>query len=103
MRRTKAATSDGQARPNEMPEEADETAQTVAAGQLRSIIERIERLIEEKQTIQGDISDVFAEAKGTGFDVTAMRALIKLRKMDQAERQERESILDLYKSALGMA
>lgn len=102
MRRTKAATSDGNPRPNEMPEEADETSQTVAAGQLRSIIERIERLIEEKKSIQGDISDVFAEAKGTGFDTTAIRALIKLRAMDQAERQERESILDLYKSALGM-
>lgn len=102
MRRTKAATSDGQSRPNTMPEEADETSQTVAAGQLRSLIERVERLAEEKQSIQGDISDVFAEAKGVGFDTAAIRALVKLRKMDQAERQERESILDLYKSALGM-
>lgn len=78
-------------------------AQTVAAGQLRAFIERIERLAEEKQTIQGDIREVFAEAKGTGFDTKALRELIKLRRMDQAERQEREAILDLYKAALGMA
>jgi len=78
-------------------------AQTVAAGQLRSILERIERLTEERQAYADDIKDVYAEAKGTGFDVTAIRTLIRLRKMDEDERQERESILDLYKSALGMA
>lgn len=80
-----------------------ESAQTVAAGQLRSFIERIERLEEEKKTIADDIKEVFAEAKGTGFDVKAMRTLIRLRKKDQAERQEEETILDLYKAALGMA
>jgi uncharacterized protein (UPF0335 family) len=79
-----------------------ENAQTVAAGQLRAFIERVENLMEEKKTIGEDIREVFAEAKGTGFDTTAMRALIKLRNMDQAERQERETILDLYRSALGM-
>lgn len=79
-----------------------ETAQTVAAGQLRAFIERVERLEEEKQTIADDIKEVFAEAKGTGFDVKAMREIIRLRKKDQAERQEEESILDLYKAALGM-
>lgn len=78
-------------------------AQTVAVGQLRAFIERIERLAEEKETIQDDIREVFAEAKGTGFDTKALRELIKLRRMDQAERQEREAILDLYKAALGMA
>jgi uncharacterized protein (UPF0335 family) len=79
-----------------------DTAQTVAAGQLRSFIERIERLEEEKKTIADDIKDVFAEAKGTGFDTKALRTLIRLRKKDQAEREEEEAILDLYKAALGM-
>jgi uncharacterized protein (UPF0335 family) len=78
------------------------TSQTVAAGQLRAFVERIERLEEEKKTISDDIKEVFAEAKGTGFDTKAMRSIIRLRKKDQAERQEEESILDLYKAALGM-
>lgn len=82
----------------------DEIAsQTVAAGQLRALIERIERLEEDKRTIADDIKDVYAEAKGTGFDTKAIRTLIRLRKKDQAERNEEESILDLYKAALGMA
>jgi uncharacterized protein (UPF0335 family) len=75
---------------------------TVAADQLRLFIERIERLEEEKKTIADDIKEVFAEAKGTGFDTKAMRSIIRLRKKDQAERQEEETILDLYKAALGM-
>ena len=70
---------------------------------LKAFIERIERLEEEKKTISDDIKDVYAEAKGTGFDVAAIRQLIRLRKKDQAERQEEEAILDLYKAALGMA
>jgi uncharacterized protein (UPF0335 family) len=84
-------------------DEIAETSQTVAAGQLRAFIERIERLEEEKQTIADDIRHVFAEMKGTGFDTKAVRAIIRLRKKDQAERQEEEAILDLYKAALGMA
>ena len=79
-----------------------ETSQTVAAGQLRAFIERVERLEEEKKTIADDIKEVFAEMKGTGFDTKAVRAIIRLRKQDQAERQEAEAILDLYKAALGM-
>lgn len=79
-----------------------ETGQTVAAGQLRAFIERIERLEEEKKTIADDIKEVFAEAKGTGFDTKAIRKILRLRKQDQAERQEEEAILDLYLSALGM-
>ena len=79
------------------------SSQTVAAGQLRAFIERIERLEEEKKTIADDIKEVYAEAKGTGFDTKAIRALVRLRKKDQAEREEEESILDLYKAALGMA
>ncbi len=81
----------------------NETAQTVAAGQLRSFIERVERLEEDKQAIADDIKEVYAEMKGTGFDTKAVRTLIRLRKKDQAERQEEEAILDLYKNALGMA
>jgi uncharacterized protein (UPF0335 family) len=81
----------------------EETGQTVAAGQLRALIERIERLEEEKKTIGEDIKEVFQEAKGTGFDTKAIRTIIKLRKKDTAERQEEEAILDLYKSALGIA
>jgi uncharacterized protein (UPF0335 family) len=85
-----------------MADDITETSQTVAAGQLRAIIERIERLEEEKKTISDDIKEVFAEAKGTGFDTKAIRTIIRLRKKDQAERQEEETILDLYKAALGM-
>lgn len=75
---------------------------TVAAGQLRAFIERIETLEEEKKTIADDIKDVLAEAKGTGFDTKAMRTIIRLRKKDPAERAEEEAILELYKTSLGM-
>lgn len=71
-------------------------------GQLQSIVERIERLAEEKQTIADDIKDVYAEAKGNGFDVPALRAIIKLRKEDANKRAERETILETYMMALGM-
>jgi uncharacterized protein (UPF0335 family) len=85
-----------------LTDDITDTSQTVAAGQLRALIERIERLEEEKKTIADDIKEVFAEAKGTGFDTTAIRTIVRLRKKDQAERQEAETILDLYKAALGM-
>jgi uncharacterized protein (UPF0335 family) len=74
-----------------------------AQGQLKSFIERIERLEEEKNAIAADIKEVYAEAKGTGFDTKIMRKVVSLRKKDAAERQEEEAILDLYLSALGMA
>ena len=74
----------------------------VAADHLRSYIERIERLEEEKKAIADDIKEIFAEAKGTGFDVKAMRAILRLRKMDKADYQEQEYMIDLYKHALGM-
>lgn len=74
----------------------------VAADQLRSYIERIERLEEEKAGIAADIKDVFAEAKGNGFDVKTMRQIIRLRKLEEIDRQEQETLLDLYKRALGM-
>jgi uncharacterized protein (UPF0335 family) len=74
----------------------------VAAEELRQFIERIERLEEEKAALAADIKEVMAEAKGRGFDTKAMRTIIRLRKKDQAERQEEEAILGLYMSALGM-
>ncbi len=80
-----------------------ESGQTVAAGQLRAFIERIERLEEDKKTIAEDIKEVYAELRGTGFDTKAVRTIVRLRKKDQAERQEEETILDLYMNALGMA
>lgn len=75
---------------------------STAAKQLTALIERIERLSEEKQTIADDIKEVFAEAKGVGFDVKAMRTIIRWRKKDQAERQEEAAILETYAGALGL-
>ncbi|VVT06181.1 DUF2312 domain-containing protein [Rhizobium sp. EC-SD404] len=74
----------------------------VARDQLRAFVERIERLEEEKKTIADDIKDVYAEAKGTGFDTKALRRVISLRKIDKDERMEQEAILDTYLHALGM-
>jgi uncharacterized protein (UPF0335 family) len=75
----------------------------IAADQLKSIIERIERLEEEKAGIASDIKDIFAEAKGNGYDVKTLRKVISLRKQDAAQRDEEEHLLDTYKRALGMA
>lgn len=83
--------------------EDEENLQTVAGEQLRSFIERVERLEEEKKTISDDIKEVYAEAKGTGFDTKAIKQIIKLRKKDKSEREHEESILDLYMSSIGMA
>lgn len=74
----------------------------VAVEQLKSIIARVEKLEEEKRGITDDIKDVLAEAKGNGFDVKAIRAIIRIRKMDVSEREEAETILDTYMHALGM-
>ncbi len=74
----------------------------LAAGQLRSFVERIEKLEEEKKAIADDIKDVFGEAKGNGFDTKILRQVVRLRKQDTAERQEQEALLDLYMHALGM-
>ena len=76
---------------------------SISAEQLRLLIERIERLEEEKKGIGDDIKDVYAEAKSTGFDVKTMRAIIKLRKMEKHHRDEAEALLDTYKAALGLA
>lgn len=73
----------------------------VAANRLRSFIERVERLEEDKAAILQDIKEVFSEAKGEGYDTKAMRQIIRLRKMDRADRQEAEAILELYLTALG--
>ncbi|MET0170162.1 DUF2312 domain-containing protein [Aliihoeflea sp. PC F10.4] len=86
-----------------MADEVSDSTHEVAAGQLRSFIERIERLEEEKKALADDIKEVYAEAKGTGFDTGAIRQLIRIRKQDASERQEAEAILDLYMNALGMA
>lgn len=74
----------------------------VARDQLRAFVERIERLEEEKKAISDDIKEVYAEAKGNGFDTKVLRQLVRIRKQDRNERMEQEAILDLYMHALGM-
>lgn len=74
----------------------------VAGDRLRTIIERIERLEEEKRALSDDIREVYSEAKGAGFDVKVIRQVVRLRKMDATDRSEMEQILDIYKRALGM-
>jgi uncharacterized protein (UPF0335 family) len=74
----------------------------IAGERLKSFIERVERLEEEKRALAEDIKEVYAEAKGVGFDVKIMRQIVKIRKMDQDELDEQESLLDVYKRALGM-
>jgi uncharacterized protein (UPF0335 family) len=74
----------------------------IAGERLKSFIERIERLEEEKRALAEDIKEVFSEAKGVGFDVKTMRQIIKIRKTDQEDLDEQEALLDIYKRALGM-
>ena len=74
---------------------------TTAQTQLRTIIERIERLEEDKAGVMADLKEVYAEAKGNGFDVKTLRKVVRIRKQDRAKRQEEEAILDLYLSAIG--
>ena len=74
----------------------------IAGERLRSFIERIERLEEEKRTLAEDIKEVFAEAKGNGFDTKIMRQIIRIRRMDKDDLDEQETLLDIYKRALGM-
>lgn len=75
---------------------------TFAQGQLKALVERIERLEEEKKAIAGDIKEVYAEAKANGFDTKILRKVISLRKKEVTEREEEQSMLDLYMAALGM-
>ena len=74
----------------------------IAVDRLRSLIERIERLEEEKKAIAGDIRDIFAEAKSAGFDVKVMREILKLRKMDAADRDEKELLVEPSRPAVGI-
>ena len=76
---------------------------SVAQDQIKAFIERIERLEEEKAAIAGDIKEVYAEAKGNGFDTKVLRKIISIRKQDHAERMEQEALLELYMAALGMS
>jgi uncharacterized protein (UPF0335 family) len=76
---------------------------SIAADELRLLIERIERLEEEKKAMQDDIRDVYAEAKARGYDPKTMRTVVRLRKMENHVRQEAEALLDTYKAALGLA
>lgn len=74
----------------------------IAADRLRSIVERIERLEEERKALGGDIRDIYAEAKSAGFDVKVLRQLIRIRKQEAADVEEQETLLDVYRRALGM-
>ena len=78
-------------------------AESVAQDQLRAFVERIERMEEEKKAIADDIKEIYAEAKGNGFDTKVLRQVIRIRKQDRNERLEQEAILELYMSALGMS
>ena len=85
-----------------MPKKTKTDSSSVAADQLKSIIERIERLEEDKKAIADDIKEVYAEAKANGFDTKILRKVISLRKKDANERQEEDALLDVYLAALGM-
>lgn len=74
----------------------------IAAERLRSYVERIERLEEEKAALAADIREVYAEARGSGFNLKVLRQVVRLRRMNSADRQEHETLLDVYKRALGM-
>jgi uncharacterized protein (UPF0335 family) len=88
--------------PDGSPVSKKVKAGPISADRLKSFIERIEKLEEERKAISGDIRDVYTEAKGVGYDVKTMRKIISIRKQDAAERDEQEQLLDVYKHALGM-
>ena len=77
--------------------------ESVAQDQLRAFVERIERMEEEKKAIADDIKEIYAEAKGNGFDTKVLRKIVAIRKQDHAERMEQEALLELYMAALGMS
>ena len=81
----------------------NDSVAAVDTGHLRAFVERLEKLEEEKRAIADDIKEVYAEAKGTGFDVKALRKIISMRRQDKDKRREEEAMLELYLSALGMA
>ncbi len=84
-----------------MPDGQTTTDKGVSAQRLKSFIQRIERLEEERKALGGDLREVYSEAKGGGFDVKIMRQVVKLRKMDKADRQEQEALLQVYLDAVG--
>jgi uncharacterized protein (UPF0335 family) len=83
-------------------ETADAKAGGIAADRLRSLVDRIERLEEERKALGGDIRDIYAEAKSAGFDVKVLRQLIRVRRQEPADVEEQETLLDVYRRALGM-
>lgn len=83
-------------------EKSDKKTGGIAADRLRSLVERIERLEEERKALSSDIKDIYAEAKSAGFDVKVLRQLIRLRKQEPADVEEQETLLDVYRRALGM-
>jgi|TARA_R110000868_G_scaffold171565_2_gene407244 uncharacterized protein (UPF0335 family) len=92
--------------PQAAPENEEEKVQDVGGvtgAQLKSYIERVERLEEEKKALAEDIKEIYGEAKAMGFDVKAMRTIVKLRNMDKEKRREEEEILEVYKSAIGLS
>ncbi|MFC0408879.1 DUF2312 domain-containing protein [Roseomonas elaeocarpi] len=86
----------------EQDQEQDADVGGIAADRLRSIIERVERLEEERKALADDIKDIFGEAKSAGFEVKVIRQIIRIRKQEPAEVEEQETLLDLYRRALGM-
>ncbi|MBR0855458.1 DUF2312 domain-containing protein [Bradyrhizobium liaoningense] len=90
------------AKTDETAGDRADAATAFAKDQLKSIVERIERLEEEKKAVSDDIRDVYSEAKGNGYDVKALKAIVRLRKLDPSERAEAETILETYLQALGM-
>ena len=89
--------------PSTAAAEKEQPATRFAKDQLKAFVERIERLEDEKKATSDDIRDVYAEAKGTGFDTRALRTIVRLRKLDTDERREQQEVLDTYLHALGMA
>lgn len=83
-------------------EKSDAKAGGIAADRLRSLVERIERLEEERKALGSDIKDIYSEAKSAGFDVKVLRQLIRIRKQEPADVEEQETLLDVYRRALGM-
>ena len=79
------------------------SSESVAQDQIKAFVERIERMEEEKKAIADDIKEIYAEAKGNGFDTKVLRQVVRIRKLDRSERMEQEALLDLYLTALGMA
>ena len=88
--------------PDGSPLSKKTKAGPISADRLKSFVERVEKLEEERRAIGGDIRDVYSEAKGVGYDVKTMRKIVSLRRLDAADREEQETLLDTYKHALGM-